>query len=58
MNAAIRIEEVRKVVLNGKQVKLFKAYRLNEKGDAYVFAGEHAAPAKTANKNLAQFIDA
>lgn len=54
MNAAIKIEEIRKATLNGRAVKLFKAYRLENNG--YIFIGQFSAPAKTANKNLAQFI--
>lgn len=50
-----RIESVQKVTLNGRNVKLFKAYK--KEGDAYVFCGQYSAPAKTANKNLTQFID-
>ena len=50
---AIRIENIRRVTLNGRAVKLFKAYRLQ--GDAYVFAGQFSAPVRTANKNLHAF---
>lgn len=50
-----RIESIQKVTLKGKNVKLFKAYKKN--GDDYVFCGQYSAPAKTANKNLEQFID-
>lgn len=51
---AIRIEDIRRVNLNGRAVKLFKAYR--PQGDAYVFAGQFSAPARTANKNLHTFV--
>lgn len=50
---AIRIEDIRRSTLNGRAVKLFKAYRLQ--GDAYVFAGQFAAPARTSNKTLHTF---
>lgn len=50
---AIRIEDIRRATLNGRAVKLFKAYR--QHGNAYVFAGQFAAPARTANKNLHMF---
>ena len=52
-----RIENIQKVYLNGKAAKLFKAYELNENKDAYEFIGQFSAPAKTANKNLINFID-
>ena len=51
---AIRIEDIRKVNLNGRAVKLFKAYRLC--GNAYVFVGQFSAPVRTANKNLHIFV--
>jgi hypothetical protein len=54
MNSAIRIENIRKVIKNGSEVKVFKAFRLQ--GDAYVFAGEFYAPKRTANKNLHKFV--
>lgn len=50
---AVRIEDIRRVTLNGRAVKLFKAYRLQ--GDAWIFAGQFPAPARTANKNLHTF---
>lgn len=55
-NAIIRITEIRKAIVNGRSVKLFKAWRLID--GAYVFCGQFSAPARTANKNLAALIDA
>ena len=52
-----RIEEIQKATVNGRQVKLFKAYEYDEKAKAYVFRGQYAAPQRTANKNLVNFID-
>lgn len=52
---AYRIEEVRRATINGRAVKLFKAYRQQADG-SFVFAGEFSAPVKTANKNLAEFV--
>lgn len=49
-----RIESIRSATVNGRKVKIFKAFRLD--GDAYVFCGEFSAPARTANKNLHEFI--
>lgn len=56
MSTQYRIEQIQKVTLNGKSVKMFKVYELNSDKDAYVFIGNRTAPAKTANKNLANFV--
>lgn len=57
MNASdYRIEDIRRATVNGRAVKIFKAYRRN--GHAFVFCGEFTAPAKTANKNLWKVADA
>ena len=51
MSAAdFRIEEVRKATVNGKAVKVFKAFRKD--GNAFVFCGQFSAPARTANREL------
>ena len=51
MNATqYRIEDIRKATLNGRSVKLFKAYE--KSGDAFVFCGQFSAPVKTANRDL------
>ena len=52
-----RIESIQKVKLNGRNVKLFKAFEYSEEQNAYVFIGQFEAPAKTANKNLCDFIN-
>ena len=52
-----RIENIRKVKLNGKNVKTFDLYEYNQDQKAYVFAGQHSAPAKTANKDLGDYTD-
>jgi hypothetical protein len=52
---AIKIENIRRATLNGRAVKVFNAYRLQDDG-TYVFAGQFSAPARTANKNLHAFI--
>lgn len=52
-----RIEEIKKATVNGRKVKLFKAYEYDEKAKAYVFRGQYTAPQRTANKNLVNFID-
>jgi hypothetical protein len=51
-----RIENIEKVYLNGKLVKTFKAFKLNEEETAYIFCGQFSAPARTANKYLELFI--
>ena len=52
-----RIENIRKVKLNGKNVKTFDLYEYNQDQKAYVFAGQHSAPAKTPKRNLSDYID-
>ena len=50
-----KIENVQRVRLNNREMKLFSVYRLVD--NAYVYAGRYSAPAKTANKNLINFVD-
>lgn len=50
----IKIENIRKATLNGRQVKIFDVRKLI--GSAWVFAGQYSAPIRTANKNLSDFI--
>ena len=51
MNATqYRIEDIRKATLNGRAVKLFKAYQKH--GDSFIFCGQFSAPVKTANRDL------
>jgi hypothetical protein len=52
-----RIENIRTVKLNGKNVKVFDLYEYNADQKAYVFAGQYSAPAKTANKDLGDYTD-
>ena len=56
MNATdYRIEDVHQVTYNGRQYKVFKAYR-KETG-AFVFCGEFTAPHRTAKRDLWMFAD-
>ena len=48
--ADYRIERVRKLTFNGKNVKAFDAFI--KRGEAFVFMGAYTAPVRTANKNL------
>ena len=52
-----RIEDVQKVTLNGRKIKLFKVFEYEKNSNAYVFSGQFEAPVKTANKNLENFIN-
>lgn len=52
-----RIENVQKVTLNGKSVKLFNAYEYDAESHAYIHIGQFAAPARTANKKLVDYIN-
>ena len=51
-----RIEDIQKVKVNGRNVKLFKAFEYDKNSNAYIFCGQFEAPAKTANKNLEKYI--
>lgn len=51
----VKIENIRKATLNGRKVKIFDVRRLVD--NAWVFAGQFSAPARTANKNLIEFAD-
>lgn len=51
-----RIEDIQKVTLNGRSVKLFKAYELDDERTAYLFCGLFEAPVKTSDENLVNFI--
>ena len=52
-----RIENIQKVILNGRDVKLFSAFKYDEKSGAYIFIGQFEAPASAANKNLKNYIE-
>ena len=52
-----RIENIQKAKLNRRNVKLFKAFGYDKESNAYIFCGHFEAPAKTANKNLENFIN-
>ena len=51
-----RIENIQKATVNGKSVKMFRAYEYNAEEKSYIHVGQFSAPAKTANKNLEKFI--
>jgi len=51
-----RIEDIQKATLNGRKVKLFKAFEYSEEQGAYVFCGQYEAPQRTANRNLVNYI--
>ena len=57
MDGKFRIEDIQKVNLNGRSVKLFKAFEYDKGSNVYIFCGQFEAPAKTANKNLENFIN-
>jgi len=46
----MRIENVKVVKLNRKNVKIFDLYEYDADQRTYVFAGKHIVPAKTPNK--------
>uniref|UniRef100_A0A6M3LP32 Uncharacterized protein n=1 Tax=viral metagenome TaxID=1070528 RepID=A0A6M3LP32_9ZZZZ len=51
-----RIENIQSVNLNGRPVTLFKAFEYDPDSHAYIFIGQFQAPARTAKKNLGNFI--
>ena len=51
---AVKIENITRATVNGRAVKIFTAYRKIEGG--WLHIGQFSAPARTANKNLQQFI--
>ena len=57
MDGKFRIEDIQKVKVNGRNVKLFKAFEYDEEQNAYIFCEQIEAPANTANKNLENFIN-
>lgn len=52
--SAYKIESIQTASFNGRAVKIFKAWKLVD--EAYLFCGSYTAPARTANKNLINFI--
>jgi hypothetical protein len=52
-----RIENIQKAILNGRKVKLFNVFEYEKNSNAYIFARQFSAPAKTARKNLEKFIN-
>jgi hypothetical protein len=50
-----RITDIQRATVNGRKIKLFRAYRLI--GDAYIFSGQYAAPVRVANKDLFSYVD-
>ena len=51
-----RVEDVQKVTLNGRKVKLFKAYEYDPGARAYIFCGQFEAPQNTPQEQLVNHI--
>ena len=49
---SIRIHDIQKATVNGRNVKLFKVSRFSPVANAFVFEGQYSVPQKTANKNI------
>jgi len=49
-----KAENIQRANYNGRAVKIFDAYELVE--NSWIFVGQFSAPARTANKNLVNFI--
>ena len=52
----MRIENVKVIKLNRKNVKIFDLYEYDADQRTYVFAGKHIVPAKTPNRELEEYI--
>jgi len=51
-----RIENIQKATLNGRKVKLFKAFEYDADQKAYIFCGQFEAPHKTPDNKLTHHI--
>lgn len=51
--ATHKITNIEKVTLNGRVAKVFTLWE--KEGDTWIHAGKHSAPARIANKNLADY---
>ena len=51
-----RIQDIQKATLNGRKVKLFKAFELAKDEQAYIFCGQFSAPQRTPNNRLTEYI--
>jgi hypothetical protein len=49
-SADFRIEQIQKATINGRKVKLFRAFK--KQGASFVHLGTFSAPLNTANRNL------
>ena len=56
MKEQFRIENIQKATLNGRKIKLFNAFEYDNDAKAYVFCGQFAAPQRTPNYKLVNFI--
>ena len=52
-----RIQDIQKATVNGRKVKLFKAFEYDPKHQAYIFCGQFEAPQNTPDSQLENFID-
>ena len=57
MKEKFRIENIQKATLNGRPVKLFKAFEYDQDAGAYVFCGQFEAPQNTPTSQLERYID-
>ena len=58
MKEKYRIKDVQRAILNGRHVKLFKAFEYEPDLDAYIYCGHFEAPQNTPHDKLADHIDA
>ena len=56
MKSEYRVEQIQRATVNGRSVKLFRAYR--RAGKCFVHIGQFSAPVRTANRDLWKIADA
>ena len=56
MKEQFRIQNVQKATVNGRKVKLFKAFEYDPESKAYIYCGTFEAPQRTTGSELINFI--
>jgi hypothetical protein len=56
MKDQFRIQDIQKATVNGRKVKIFKAFEYDKSSNAYIYCGQFEAPQETANKDLWEHI--
>lgn len=51
-----KIEEIQKVIVNHKKVKIFSAFEYDAENQRYVYIGKFSAPFNVSDENLVKYI--